>query len=207
MSEDNEAGWRVAMRVPTFITVWIVLAIKPAALGGTLDLPAARGSIPVVEPRSAQPDPGRDGTSRSQTYRNNRYGFSLTYPSVFLLDRATSPDDDGAEFWTADARAGFAVFGGVNTSRQPLRDRFVEAQSNITAQDGGRVTYTRLGEVWFVVSGVGGGRIVYQRTVIGLGGRTVATLYISYPEDEKARWDTAVTLMSRSFGFGGRARR
>jgi hypothetical protein len=139
----------------------------------------------------------------TRTYRNERHGFGLSYPAEFVLDRATLPaDGSGAEFWTADGSAGFAVYGGENAARRPLRDVLAEARANIAAQDGGRVTYTRLGTDWFVVSGVADGRIVYQRTVLGRGGRRVATLYVSYPEAEKARWDAAVTLMSRSFGFG-----
>jgi hypothetical protein len=152
------------------------------------------------EPAVITPPPAAAAT---RIYRNERHGFGLSYPAEFLLDRATLPaDGGGAEFWTADGSAGFAVYGGENASGRSIRDLFAEARANIAAQDGGRVTYTRLGTDWFVVSGVADGRIVYQRTVMGRGGRLVATLYVSYPEAEKARWDAAVTLMSRSFGFG-----
>jgi hypothetical protein len=181
-----------------------------AALGGALavlvaTVPGAPGAPTDTAQREAAATAAVGAATRS--YRSERYGFGLSYPAVFLLDEASvAADGTGAEFWTADGGAGFAVYGGENAARRPLRDLVAEARANILAQARGRVTYTRLDADWFVVSGVADGRIVYQRTVFGRGGRLLATLYISYPEAEKARWDAAVTLMSRSFGFAGAGR-
>jgi hypothetical protein len=168
--------------------------------GDAAGAPADARQQDAREPAVIAPPPAAAAT---RTYRNERHGFGLVYPADFVLDRVTLPaDGTGAEFWAADGGAGFAVYGGENAARRPLRDLLAEARANILAQGNGRVTYTRLGTDWLVVSGVADGRIVYQRTVLGRGGRRVATLYVSYPEAEKARWDAAVTPISCSFGFG-----
>jgi hypothetical protein len=76
------------------------------------------------------------------------------------------------------------------------------APVSLFASNRGRVTYTRVGPDWFVVPGLVGDRIVYQRTVLSRGGRLVNTRYVSDPRAMKDQLDAAVTLMSRSFRPG-----
>jgi hypothetical protein len=179
-------------------------ALAGAALvAAVLVAAAASGTGSVAAPsRRDETEATPVEVTATGTYSDRRYGFSVTYPSEFALDRATLPRDGGsAEFWTADGRAGFTVYAAETTAPQTVSGLLAQARAAIAGQGGGVVTYVRIGDDWFVISGITDRRIVYQRTVLARGGRLAATLYVNYPESAKPRWDAAVSLMSHSFGF------
>ena len=60
-----------------------------------------------------------------------------------------------------------------------------------------KVTYRVVKPGYFVVSGSGAGKIIYQKTV--LVGDVFKTLRLEYPEDQKAVFDPIVSTMSDCF--------
>src|SRR3712207_7218775 len=62
----------------------------------------------------------------SMQYRNARFGFTMTYPSSFVLDPESIPEGgDSARFWTVDRRATAVVTGIRNgqIGRASCRER------------------------------------------------------------------------------------
>jgi hypothetical protein len=139
------------------------------------------------------------------TYRNARFGLTMTYPSSFVLDPESIPESgDSARFWTADRQATAVVTGATNRLGQSLADLFREAQQDVTENGHGEITYTRRRNNWFVISGYMAGRIFYQRTMITQGSRVIGNLWIEFPRAMRPCFEDAVTMMSLSFRQGGR---
>jgi hypothetical protein len=143
---------------------------------------------------------GRPRDSRPLTYRNARFGLVMSYPSSFVLDADSVPaSGDSARFWAADRQA-TAVVGGIgNGLQQSLADLFREAKQDVTENSGGEITYTRIKDNWFVISGLIGNRIFYRRTLLSQGARVIGELWIEFPRSMRPCFEDAVTLMSLSF--------
>jgi hypothetical protein len=158
----------------------------------------ARAAAAVAE--TSRPDCTELRGGRQVAYRNARYGFAMTYPSIFVLDPESVPENgDSAQFWTTDHRATVIVTGLHNTVRQPVADLLREARRDILENSRGTITYERTRAGWFVLSGFVADRIFYRRTLLSRGGSVIATLWIDFPRDLRPCLDDAVTMMSHSF--------
>ena len=134
-----------------------------------------------------------------RSYRNERFGFGFDYPSIFRLDPQSVPaKGDSARFWTEDHRATAVVNAAPNREGQTLRALLREAEGDVVENARGEITYRRIRDNWFVISGYMVGRIFYRRTLLAEDG-TVATLWMEFPRDMRPCLDPAVTMMSLSF--------
>jgi hypothetical protein len=134
-----------------------------------------------------------------RAYRNERFGFAFAFPPIFVLDPASVPaTGDAARLWTEDRRATVVVNAAPNARGMTLRALMAEAEGDVRANAGGDVTYRRLRDDWFVISGHMVGRIYYRRTLLTSAG-IVATLWMEFPPDLRSCLDEAVTTMSLSF--------
>jgi hypothetical protein len=167
--------------------------------------PPAESEGSRAAPRLPRPDRGaymRDPRALAYTsYRNEPYRLSVRYPEDLFTRGEAIGGDSGRMFITADGSARFYATGQRNeeagfTANELLR--LSTAHYRETA--GARVTYRRLADHWYVVSGTQGGRwIFYEKGVISRDGRFAGTLLIEYPLERKAFFDPIVTRMSRSF--------
>jgi hypothetical protein len=73
----------------------------------------------------------------------------------------------------------------------------------VIENSGGAITYTRIKDNWFVVSGFMAGRIFYRRTLLTSGSGVIGTLWIEFPRDMRPCFEGAVTMMSLSFREAG----
>lgn len=136
-----------------------------------------------------------------QTYRNPRFGLSMTYPGSFVLDPGhLTGNDDSARFETLDRQVHAVITALPNTGRETLAELHREAEQDVIANSGGSITYRRRGETWFVITGYVAGRIYYRRTVLTRQSRIIGTLWIEFPPELRPCMDDIVTMMSRSFG-------
>ena len=128
----------------------------------------------------------------------------MTYPSSFMLDPDSIPENgDSARFWTADRQATAVVTGTLNSQDQSLADLFREATQDVIENGRGVITYTRRRDNWFVISGFIAGRIFYRRTMLTQGSRVIGHLWIEFPRDMRPCFEEAVTMMSLSFRQSG----
>lgn len=138
-------------------------------------------------------------TGQIRTYRNEKFGFILNYPSSFILDpQSVPPNGDSARFSTASGAATAVVSVGRNLRNLRLRQLMEEDRRDILQNGGGELTYERIRNNWYVISGYMVGRIFYQRTML-LRDETIATLWIEFPREKKPCFEGAVTTMSLSF--------
>jgi hypothetical protein len=148
-------------------------------------------------PAAAQP--GCPVVGERRTYLNERFGIGMAYPAGFELDPGSIPrSGDSARFWALDGRATAVVTASRGGPTRPLARLMEEAEQDVLQNARGEITYRRMRDTWFVISGHMVGRIFYQRTMLLHGGGT-ATLWIEFPRDMRPCLEDAVTTMSLSF--------
>ena len=111
------------------------------------------------------------------TYHNDRYGTTIDYPNIFKAQ--PPPDaDDGRAFKTADG-ADFSVSASYNAldfNLATFRDFIIK-----NLDPGAVVTYQAHGDDWFVVSGMNGANIFYERHLLSHHGEMTENFVMSYP--------------------------
>jgi hypothetical protein len=143
---------------------------------------------------------GAARTGEPMQYKNARFGFTMIYPSNFVLDPESIPEGgDSARFWTLDRRATAVVTGIRNGLGQSLTDLLDEATKDVTENSHGTITYTRTRDNWFVISGFIGERIFYRRSFLSDRSRVIGNLWIEFPRNMRPCFEDAVSMMSLSF--------
>jgi len=136
--------------------------------------------------------------SRFVTYNNDRFHFSIEYPSDLLKMQPPPENNDGRTFRSKDKTIEMRAWGQFNALDLTLDEAYQRV-----LRDHSGVTYKTLGDRHFVISGVSAGKIYYQKTVIRGSGDTAVfyTFTIEYPKSKKANFDSVVARVSRSFKF------
>jgi len=189
-----------------FLFVWpfCVLLTSCSVISHSSARPPAAGLRSAKASSGPSPDspsPPSSASSRGSTapgydkYTNPRYGFTALWPSFFTPE-APPADGDGQAWASPDGRVLLSAYGTNNIfSYSPRQDEAADARSLF-------VVYTNVSGNVVTVSGYkdNGRTIVYQRDVIGPG--AIDTIRWSYPADQKARWDAAVTVTALAFQPG-----
>lgn len=131
-----------------------------------------------------------------QTYNNARFAYSISYPADVLSPQGESDNGDGQRFMSRDGRATLIVYGSHGVPGQTLRGAYAEAARS-TREHPRRVTYRALGRNWFVVSGIEGGRVFYQKTILMNG--IFKTFRLEYDEAQRNVYDPITARIARSF--------
>lgn len=126
-----------------------------------------------------------------KTYRNARYGFSISYPSALLKPQGEADNGDGQIFTGTGAE--MRVFGSNMLLNETLLKEF-----NALIKSRAGVTYKTRQRNFFVVSAISDGKIFYQKTIARKDGSYI-TFMIEYDESKRAVYDKAVTRMVKSF--------
>ncbi len=132
-----------------------------------------------------------------ETYRNPRFGYSLLFPAELLRLVSESPDGQNVEFRSADGQTKLRVLTVSN--RDNVSPREYRAQVVGSLSDYRAIQYGPMGGSWFVLSGVRGGSIFYQKVVFSCGGRIINAFAMTYPSAEKRGYDPIVTTIEKNF--------
>ena len=172
------------MRAKAMLTLALSLVASPVHAGSILRPPPSP-LMPVSEGWSL--------------YRNERFGFSVEYPSALFVPEPPPANDDGRMFRTRSGRASLRVSGRFNSLGESLEQ--IRA-AEIDARKGATITYNHTSGNGFVLSGYAGGDIFYVRVELSAGGNVINTLEVTYPRNWKRQLDPAITRISRSFRAG-----
>jgi hypothetical protein len=139
------------------------------------------------------------GLGELATYRNERHGFSLTYPAgTFAAQPA--PNDDGLVFLSRDGNARILAGALSNDGGMNLRDyRALVLQQSYP---GAAIDYAPMRDTWFVVSGIRDGVMFYERVTFTCGGRLINSWAMLYPAAERRIYDRIVEHVARSYRPG-----
>jgi eukaryotic-like serine/threonine-protein kinase len=179
-------------------------SVRPASAASASTLPRVvklrpSAAVTASSPRSLPPSPSSSSRGSAppgyNAYANPRYGFTALWPSSL---RAQPPPEDGdGQAWTSpDGQVLLTAYGTNNVfNYSPEQDEAADARLL-------SVVYVNISGDIVTVSGYtnNGRTIVYQRDVVGPG--SIDTLYWSYPTNQKAQLDAAVTQTALTFQPG-----
>ena len=135
------------------------------------------------------------------TYRNDRHGFSLSYPAgTFTPQEQPTPADDGRVFVSRDGSARLLAGALPNADGMTLRDyRSLVLQQSYA---GAVIDYAAMRDTWFVLSGTRDGVMFYERVTFTCGGRRINSWAMLYPAAERRLYDRIVEQVARSYRAG-----
>jgi hypothetical protein len=128
-----------------------------------------------------------------ERYHNSRFNYSLLYPTNILVKQQAPENDDGRTFNSPDRKIIMKVFGSHNAFNKTIQNLYREELN----QPNQTVTYKRLADNWFVISGYENNRVFYNKTMLHEG--NVLTLSIHYDKSLQPKFDPVVAAISRSF--------
>jgi hypothetical protein len=133
------------------------------------------------------------------TYRNDRHGFSLSYPTEQFVALPVATED-GRQFVSKDGKARLLAGTIANFDGKSLRDyrAFVLNESF----PGAEVTYAPVRDTWFVISGIRNDMIFYQRVNFVCGGRAINSWAMLFPAAEKATYAPIVDQIHKAYSLG-----
>jgi hypothetical protein len=135
------------------------------------------------------------------TYRNARYGFTLSYPHDQFQPQ--EPIVEEGRIWVShDGNARILAGALPNADGMSLKDyrEFVLKESYAGAE----IDYAPVRETWFVLSGTRAGTMFYERVTFTCGGRLINSWAMLYPAAERGRYDRVVEQVARSYRAGAR---
>lgn len=129
------------------------------------------------------------------TYVNARFGTVCTFPNQIFTKQMPEPENgDGLEWHSADG-ASVACYGSYN-ALDAAPESLVEEEKTSPAP-GEKVTYSKTGKNWAVLSGTKGDNIFYERSMFGKED-VLHTVFIQYPAALKAKYDPLVGAIAAS---------
>ncbi len=132
-----------------------------------------------------------------ERYRSALFGYSLLFPADVFKLQGESPNGQGQEFISGDGRAKLKVFAVHNMEGIGLDQYRATIMRDFSGRD--KVEYGPMGQSWFVLSGVHGGSIYYQKVMFSCGGRVINAFALTYPREQKRTYDGIVTGIEKSF--------
>ena len=141
------------------------------------------------------------------TYHNERFAYSIEYPSDLLKMQPPPENGDGREFDSRDGSVKLLVWGNYNASDQSWKQWYKSDLKDFLEKP----AYTVVKNHWYVISGLKNDKIFYQKTMRRtlrqkLGNIDVFyTFTIEYPESERSKFDPIVRHIAASFKFDPKA--
>jgi tetratricopeptide (TPR) repeat protein len=134
-------------------------------------------------------------TNEEQTeyklYTNGRYGFSIKYPSFFIMGESPA-NGDGITMHSPDNSVELTVFGSNNVFNETAASSY-----NKLINESSNITYKTQQGNWYVVSGIEGDKIFYEKYVVGNG--SINAFIIKYPSSKTKEYDSTVNILNSSF--------
>jgi len=161
----------------------------------THEVDARAGKAPAAMPRQLRPD-----STGWASYRNARLGFSLRYPADIFVPEPAQSDDLVTRFRSRDGRATLQIVATSNVAGRTLaqyrtaliQERYRQAQFDYAPQR----------DTWFVLSGVAGDDIFYERVTFACDRRSLHGWTLVFPSSERALYEPTIEEMHRNYRHG-----
>lgn len=134
------------------------------------------------------------------TYRNERFGFSLSYPTATFKEDRTSQGGDGVLF--VAPKSGAKLLVGLFQNAQGYTVKSYQEYVARHSYGSYRVDYNKRGDTWFALSGEDHGTTFYEKVLFTCGGRWITSFATLYPTAQRHVFDPIVERMEESFAAG-----
>jgi hypothetical protein len=134
------------------------------------------------------------------TYRNDRYGFTLKYPSSQFIALPVATED-GRQFVSTDGKARLLAGTVANVDNRGLKSyrEFLIRETYAGAD----ITYAPVRGTWFVLSGIKkDGTLFYQRVNFLCGGRSINSWAMLFPAADKPIFQPVIEAVHRDYRAG-----
>ena len=132
---------------------------------------------------------------QTETYLNQRFGFSVAYPKDLLAPQGEPTNGDGQKFKAKTGKGELSVWSSHNALDQTIPEA---CQSYIKPPF--QPTYKVIKPTWYVFSGLDRGNVIYQKGI--LQGGIFTTIRFEYPTSEKPTWDPLIAKIVNSLRPG-----
>ena len=133
-------------------------------------------------------------------YINNRFGFSIDYPKDILEMQSESECGDGNDFMDAKDSVIITVFGRRNEDSEGNKINLSEQLSDDLKElktDGSMITYQKLGQKFYVISGLKNSKVFYRKTITI--DNAFAFTIIEYQQKDSAIYNPLIAPITASF--------
>ncbi|MBA3661908.1 MAG: hypothetical protein H0W64_09280 [Gammaproteobacteria bacterium] len=131
------------------------------------------------------------------TYYNDRFNYQIEYPS-FLIPQGESENSDGQVFRTKDVE--LRVWGGYYPDT--IDESLSAAKADIKDY---RITDVDKKNNSYVLILENANRIVYAKTIYVCDENINIRIY--YPKNDKAKWNSLIRQLTKSFKFIGECKK
>ncbi|MEB3828217.1 hypothetical protein [Phormidium sp. CCY1219] len=147
----------------------------------------------------APPEISKEDRVRYETYYNDRFNYSVDYPENMLIPQGEPTNGDGQEFVSESGNIEMMVYGYHDIFDKTLEDLYRQTiREGMEGEPGNlEVTYQRLGDNWFVVSGYQNGQVFYHKRIRSDG--DIKVLEIQYDRSLQPQFDRIVADIANSF--------
>jgi hypothetical protein len=133
-------------------------------------------------------------------YRNERFGFTLSYPANVFIPQPPPANGDGQTFLTGDGRAKVVVYATANDEGYSTENYRKTILKDFGGYD--QMDYSPQGKSWFVLSGFRGDTIYYQKVMFSCANRLITALSVTFPRNEKRIYEGIIERMEDHFRPG-----
>jgi hypothetical protein len=134
-------------------------------------------------------------TAKPFTYVNARFGQSCTFPDEIFNNAMPEPENGDGQQWLSADGASLTCSGIYNVDNDTPQG-FVAQEKSSTEPDY-KVTYSKTGKNWAVLSGTKDGKVFYERRLFGKDD-VIRTVWVEYPASLKAKYDPLAGAIAKS---------
>lgn len=157
---------------------------------------AAMVALAATQVQTGEAAAQRANTTRLGYYANARFGYSILYPSDFLVPEPESGNSDGRSFHSPRRLGKLSVWGSYASELETTPVSIARLYE--TDCRSGSITYEVLKLHLIAFSCVNRtGMILYQKTIIGRDD-VLRSVRFEYPYSDRATWNPVVRQVANS---------
>lgn len=132
------------------------------------------------------------------TYRSELLGYSISYPKEILLLQDASANGEEQVFKAAEGKAELRIYSDKRADKNGTSLSFNTAyEQDIADKKGRQIAHSALSPNYYVISGLDGDMLYYQKTIFTKG--ALVTAVLKYPKEEKDTYNAMISPIFNSF--------